>query len=388
MRAFRATLLVAVCGAAISLSALTLLPAPWAWIAFLGSGAAVALAFRRRERRGARVLLALCAALLAWGVGEVAGALRAVEPRFTIEPLESDFVQLGHPVLGYRPKPGGVRRVIMYVGEQRIYDATYTIGPDGLRVTPRAAAPEGSLLCFGDSFTYGEGLQDEETWPSRAAESLGDRLQVHNLAFSGYGPHQMLSALERAHLEGLLAAPPRAAVYLAITDHVPRVAGMGGWDPSGPCYVLDAGGRLRFAGTFEEARRAGLLRETGTAAGNWIRRQVAKSNVFGRLAGGTPYGPDEVALFAEVVRRAEAEVRARWPGCAFHVLLWDNWRGVNEELLPALQSRGLEVHLASSILPGFPAEKEAYRISAHETHPNAKAAAILGRYVAERIAGP
>jgi hypothetical protein len=51
------------------------------------------------------------------------------------------------------------------------YDVTVTIDPRGFRITPHAEGRP-NLLILGDSFTFGLGVQDRETFPSQLATKL------------------------------------------------------------------------------------------------------------------------------------------------------------------------------------------------------------------------
>jgi len=56
--------------------------------------------------------------------------------------------------------------------------------------TERVPAGKLRLICSGDSFTFGEGVENDATWCQRL-ESLDARLQTVNMAESGYGADQM-----------------------------------------------------------------------------------------------------------------------------------------------------------------------------------------------------
>ena len=60
------------------------------------------------------------------------------------------------------------------------------------------------VVVVGDSFTFGEGVGDEETYPARLQARLGPGVEVINLGVHGYGHDQMLIHLRE---EGLLYEP-------------------------------------------------------------------------------------------------------------------------------------------------------------------------------------
>lgn len=98
--------------------------------------------------------------------------------------------------LGWRNVPGVTRGPS---GETRTIDAS------GAR-TRRAYAPEPPpgvlrLACFGDSFTFGSEVGDEDCWPARL-EAGAPALEVLNLGVPGYGTDQALLLFRREGLRG------------------------------------------------------------------------------------------------------------------------------------------------------------------------------------------
>ena len=94
----------------------------------------------------------------------------------------------------------------------RGYSATYTINADGHRVMPIPAAADRTVVFLGDSFTFGLGVGDQETYPYVLAKEHWQNLRVVNAAVDGWG-------LTQAHLAltDMLATPPYPdAVILAI----------------------------------------------------------------------------------------------------------------------------------------------------------------------------
>ena len=105
--------------------------------------------------------------------------------------------------LGYAPAPG--RRVTSRktMGKQLVYDVAYTFSGQGARVT-KGDRNGDTWLFMGCSFTFGEGVNDDETLPAYFSAGLGHQANVVNLGFHGYGPHQMLRSLETDRLRPLI----------------------------------------------------------------------------------------------------------------------------------------------------------------------------------------
>ena len=85
-------------------------------------------------------------------------------------------------------------------------------------------APAVTLLTVGDSFSWGHGVENEETYTARLAGQWN--VPAANLAFSAYGTVQSAQMLERS-----LDLRPRLVVYGFIADHMKRNA-----SPCAPAY--------------------------------------------------------------------------------------------------------------------------------------------------------
>ncbi|HUG54311.1 MAG TPA: hypothetical protein VMR21_11950 [Vicinamibacteria bacterium] len=85
-------------------------------------------------------------------------------------------------------------------------------------------APEVALLTVGDSFSWGHGVENPETYTARLAARWD--APAANLAFSAYGTVQSLQMLRRN-----LDLRPRLVVYGFIADHMKRNV-----SPCAPAY--------------------------------------------------------------------------------------------------------------------------------------------------------
>jgi hypothetical protein len=162
------------------------------------------------------------------------------------------YYHTGHPELGYVNQPN----IIVSATKRSIkdgsivYDVTYSIDERGLRKT----LPENNngVLFFGDSITFGEGVNDEDTLPQLFSAASGSC--ALNFAVSGYGPHHMLREMESGRPETLGVNNPRAIVYIVMPEYViSRAAGLAPWDQRGPRYET-INGEVKYLGRFDETR--------------------------------------------------------------------------------------------------------------------------------------
>jgi hypothetical protein len=377
--ALRAGLIVV--AAVLSASALRGYQQAFAWVF-----AAWSIVFALEAAAGRRSLRFLCvnaaaafgtlaAVELWWGRVE-----RANDQRERAVPTYQPQYTRLDDVLGYAPI-ASMKVASMLTKEGRsIYDVRYTIDERGLRVSPPCDCGDHtrSLLFFGCSYTYGEGVGDQETLPYRAGVHTGGRYAVYNFGFHGYGPHQMLAALERGMVKSRIEHPPRFAFYTAIVDHVRRAAGRATWDTFlGPRYVL-SGDTVRYAGPFKDSapvasedplERAGSL--------------LAKSAILRRLRPGLG-DADAAETLAAIVDAARVRFERDFPGAEFQVLFWGAPSARLRDLTGRLERRGVVVHQVAAVLPGYSENPERYEISG-ESHPTAEAYDLVARYLAERL---
>jgi len=96
-----------------------------------------------------------------------------------------------HPELGWVPKTGTYEFITQ---KDRVHTreskSTITISEDGIRANSRrvASSSNETILAIGDSFTFGDGVSDSETWPAILEELSGKR--VINGGVFGYGIDQ------------------------------------------------------------------------------------------------------------------------------------------------------------------------------------------------------
>lgn len=244
----------------------------------------------------------------------------------------------------------------------------------------------GAVLFFGCSFTFGEGLQDNETLPYQVGAQSGGRYHTFNLAFEAYGPNQMLAQIEHGMVQRVVDTAPQYAIYVAIPAHVWRVAGRVAWGGHGPRYVLDSDGTVHQAGNFGNrktlAERLGLTRGVG---------QLNKSAMYRMLSSGEArITDDDIRLYFAVVRRSQELLAAQYPGIRFEVILWPNQhvpqqREAYEKLRDGFRQRGVPLVLVEDILPGYNTDRSPYILGSTDHHPNALADRLLAQYILSKI---
>src|SRR5690606_9131758 len=139
-----------------------------------------------------------------------------------------------HAVYGVAPIPGisGVRHTVEY-------EHSFTHTPQGYRsgsaLGEIAAEKRGPRILFlGDSFTYGMGAADDETFVNLVASALPG-IEVVNAGVNGYGQYEELAILDAA---GPALAPDLTVVVFFWNDLEDNL------DAGRPRFAVDAQGRV------------------------------------------------------------------------------------------------------------------------------------------------
>jgi len=107
---------------------------------------------------------------------------------------ESDQIQIENvnipdDKLGWKPKPNatGTHK------NKGVFDVTYVFDEHGFKTVDNQGDADFSLFFFGDSYTFGQGVTNADTFPNILAdEYLADSVHVFNAGVMGYGIPQMV----------------------------------------------------------------------------------------------------------------------------------------------------------------------------------------------------
>lgn len=329
---------------------------------------------RRRSSVAARSALVVLGAGIGLAVVCLAYPLLVDAPRaIYLDPAHEDQ-RAGYfqpdADLGYAPLTDRTVRALRRRDGRVLYDVLYTIGADGLRRTPgNPHAP--AFLFFGDSLTFGEGVEDDETTPVAFARTLAVPGNVRNLGFHGYGPHQTVRELEVGRVDPLVPGGVRHAFYSDLPVHGARAAGRAPWDVSGPRYVLDdaSTGGVRFTGPFHGAPLALLLHGVN---------QIPPLRALRVILYHAPQDAAERELHARLLARASALVRERFQA-PLTVVHWDDGSPDDELFLARLAELGVDFRRVSEVIPLD--QRKALAIP-DDGHPTASAHLRLGLWLA------
>jgi len=163
-------------------------------------------------------------------------------------------------LLGAKPRPDakGLSIGISTKTGDTLFSVIYTTDSLSRRTYPKSSSKgEMFALFFGGSFTFGRGLDDEETLPYFFDE-INNVSNTYNYAMNGYGPHQMLRLLESRDLSKEILEKEGFAVFVYIADHCKRVAGFlkysSSYGGNAPHHVLE-NDSLSLKGNFQSGRK-------------------------------------------------------------------------------------------------------------------------------------
>lgn len=159
----------------------------------------------------------------------------------------------------HHPRPEHRSRAFVTAAEsgEVVYDVHYTIDKYGRRVTP---SPEGQqsdsfLALLGDSYVFGEGVEDNETLPAYIAKHA-HKTKVYNMGFHGYAPNALLarSLVTPEFFQGI-SQEKGIGVYLFDSGDMARTIGSMGlisrWGGDLPEFEFGKQGPV-YLGSFEQ----------------------------------------------------------------------------------------------------------------------------------------
>jgi hypothetical protein len=374
--------------ALVALAAMALPSATWACLAAAVLGLAGVVLFRGNGWRTGALLvaaLALSLALLDALAGLLTpaahgrGLVRTVEPRWWPQP---------NPVVGFRPLPNSQATATASYDGQLIFRRTYHFDGDAARVTPAAPPGADTYLFLGDSFTFGQGLEDDEALAAQFAKASGLKVRAVNLGVPGYGPNHLVRLFESGLLDLYKAQPVKAVVTWIIPAQLARVTGNGSWLGSSPRYVLE-GGKLSYTGTFNDHRWSNPL----AGARYLLGEQFAFVDAIGRQQ----RQDEQEELFVAMMARLQQYAREKFGAPLVVLYSWPDehsqpGHGVSEFAQPLLvkileRIRKLDVRMVAvdDITTIYPASK---LLIPHDGHPNAFQNELIAKALKRRLLGP
>jgi hypothetical protein len=291
-------------------------------------------------------------------------------------------------IRGYAATGNVKKRSKKMLGNKVLYDVTYTTNQHGLRVSPHDLASSKNysnkdvknVVFFGDSFTYGEGVNDNETFPFLFEKLSEGKYKTYNFAFHGYGPHQMLRILETGLLDEVMSGnKPSIAIYLALIEHIDRASGKILWDYNVPKYKLSPSGTPEFVGSF----KSNLISED-----NQVKNlKNPRSQLFSRIGltrlFDSKRSAEDIELFIKMVVQAKNILENKY-NAKFYVMVWPLGDPDTNSIIVKLKENHIEVINVNQIFGKYKDPPEKYRIEI-DNHPTKLAHERIAKYLLEYL---
>jgi hypothetical protein len=329
----------------------------------------------RRRRAAFGLALGLVLSLAGLCAGEAFLRLIAWDERGTITDWPDQYwnAEADFP----KPRPGTWRTWEKRASTgELIYDVTYSVDQFGRRITPVTSRElrKKFLLFFGCSYTYGEGVQDDETLAYHAG-TLAPGYMPYNYAFHGGGPFDAMARMEEPGFNEQIAEQDGIGIYVYMQDHVNRVAdapGTAKWHYGHTYYDRTDDGRFVRNGTFA----------TGRPFRTAYYRFLYESRLLRALGLAEAKGSKEarIDLAADAIAAVAERFHARFPHARFYVVAYPSKRP--SEMADRLRQRGIDFIDNVGL---FDTADPLYHLSQEDWHPTPAALRALAVAVVEKL---
>ena len=233
---------------------------------------------------------------------------------------------------GYEMTPNAKVLRIKKRNEKILYEVIYSTDEYGRRITPAESHKDRTnfLLFFGGSFTFGGGVNDNETMPYYVSR-VASKYKPYNYGIGATGPPHMLAKLQSVQITKEIDEAKGISVYTFIDDHVNRVVGssrMLRWGSHFPYFTIDRNERLIRKGNFASGRT--IL--------TFVYRTIGNSQI-GRYFGiNLPIiNEHHIRLTSRVIEESRNVFRDKFNSDEYYVLIYPGSRHYGKKLIPFLE---------------------------------------------------
>ncbi len=289
-----------------------------------------------------------------------AAPLTPVEAKKNRADISTDYF-LDDWQLGYRPKANTAFTYTYYNEGEFEFKNSFFIDACGHRNIPDhrpADHAENVALFFGDSQTFGIGVNNEETFPAQLEKLSGGKTYTMNFAFQAYGTQHALRILEKKiGFECAENLPPSLAVFTTNLLHVDWVNGQSEW-VGGPRYELEPGGGVYYAGLFQNLLWTKMKRrlENSAALRAFMRTVNSRQRGVASLE-------QNLKLYLAILKQTRFLIENKYQG-KFLLLYWNGMLPKrlpeDEKVLAALREAGFPVVALTEIIPDFYINRKKY----------------------------
>jgi hypothetical protein len=273
------------------------------------------------------------------------------------------------PDLGYKPY-ASTRSYVAWWSDSRVYKyMRYDTDAYSRRITPvnDEKKRRNSILFFGCSFVFGEGVKDDKTLPCCVGR-LAPTYMPYNYGFCGYGTQEMLGRLQSPGIAEQVRHDNKViAIYVFLDWHIDRTIGnlpiYLSWGKDLSYYFLDNNDRLVHRGTFK----------TGRPIRSWACDLLSRSRfIRSYLATMRHITRRDVRLVAMVIRESRDTFKKKFPQGDFYVLFYPDPYNLSnrQELIEYFDMYHIKYLDYGSL---FKPTDRKHRLSVYDGHPTPQA---------------
>lgn len=271
------------------------------------------------------------------------------------------------PNLGYGPYPSTRIYLTWWSNVTVIKHMRFDTDAYSRRVTPvdDQEKRDNSILFFGCSFTFGEGVKDDESLPACVGR-LASTYMPYNYGFNGYGTQQMLARLQAPDMVDQVRHDNRVIVIYTFLDwHICRTIGnlpvYMMWGKDMPYYCLDRVGSVVRRGSFR----------TGRPVRAWLYDLLGKSRfVWSIVKMNDVVSEKDVQLDAMIIRESRDTVEKKFKNGDFYVMLYPGQYEYRDRLIRYLKMYNIKYLDYTALFTPFDHE---HCLSDLDSHPTPQA---------------
>lgn len=378
-----------------SVVALAFLPLPFAFVGFMAFVLCVICAFKTHNLKLKLALSYISVLPLCVAIGEIYGFLKMSSNQENVQKEYPKTYWADNNITGYGALPNVSGKTISRskrTGEI-IYDVTYSTNENGWRKIPSSNAnSKKCFLFFGDSFTYGEGLNDDETLPFFFGKEMKD-YQIFNFGYHGYGPHQALALILSGEVERVLSdkkCESINALYESLIDHIRRANGLAWWEQDNnkniPKFKIINNQVVWINANKNLKEKINLIHELS------LTKYGRTSYLLKMLDIQTyEFKQEYNELYFAILSTIENELKTRL-NASFTLFLWDTSnlskdleKREFEAILKWLKNGQMQYFLMSQVADDYKDNRLKYGIHKDDLHPNALANEKIAEFLATKI---
>ena len=218
-----------------------------------------------------------------------------------------------------------------------IYDIAYQIDSHGYRETPKIPNATKFSVFLGDSFTFGVGVESDETLPIQFHRRLPS-FQPYNFGFLGYGTNDLLLRTMRENVQDIVKEKSGLILYIYNSSQISRFLGQatyaGFWGAHRPYFYKTANDEIAYGGSFAEAVPFWRFFSWAVFNTNFVR--------YFDLDWPVKITPPQAHFFALAVKKLKNHYLSKLPGGRFILVISPGEKIFTKEILAELDKNEID----------------------------------------------